>query len=96
MKKLGLPILFGALLVLAVGSCTDTNIYHKSLEKNVPDRVTISGSLCTDDPAQRQFPVKIMFLVDTYGAPQQQRQFAVEDIINRYVASDNYTFAIIK
>ncbi|MBW1810827.1 MAG: hypothetical protein JRJ87_21730 [Deltaproteobacteria bacterium] len=96
MKKLGLPILFGALLIFVVGSCTDTNIYHKSLEPNVPDRVTISGSLCTDDPAQRQFPVKIMFLVDTFGEPQQQRQFAVEDIINRYVASDNYTFAIIK
>ncbi len=83
-------------VAMAAGSCTDTNIYHKTLEPNVPNKVTISGSVCTDDPAQRQFPVKIMFLVDTYGDPQQQRQFAVEDIVNRYVASDNYTFAIIK
>ncbi len=82
--------------LLLVASCTDTNIYHKTIEVNVPDLVTLSGSVCTDDPAQRQFPVRVMFLVDTYGEPQQQRQFAVEEVINRYVTSENYSFAIVR
>ena len=95
--------LIGCSLLAAVllCTCTDTNIYHQNMEPNIPNKVAISGTVCTDDPAQRQFPVKVMFIVDTSGSmadsdPELQRQYAVEDIINRYVASPNYTFAIIK
>jgi|GEM_PF-1995469 len=96
-------LLVGFLLLVPVllCTCTDTNIYHQSREPNIPNKVAISGTVCTDDPAQRQFPVRVMFIVDTSGSmadsdPELQRQYAVEDIINRYVASPNYTFAIIK
>ena len=95
--------LAGFLLLAAVFfcTCTDTNIYQQSREPNIPNKVTISGTVCTDDPAQRQFPVKVMFIVDTSGSmadsdPELRRQYAVEDIVNRYVASPNYTFALIK
>lgn len=77
-------------------ACTDTNIYHRTLPPDVPNKVAISGTVCTDDPAQRQFPVRIMFLMDTYGDPQQQRQQAVQAVINRYRASENYSFAVVR
>lgn len=100
-----LPLLFGFALVLCVGSglwaCTDTNVYSETVEPNIPNKVTISGTVCTDDPAERQFPVRLMFIVDTSGSMAENdqelhRMTAVQDIVQRYNASDNYTFAIIK
>lgn len=95
-----------ALGILAEG-CTDTNVYHQNLEPNLPNKVTISGTVCTDDPAQRQFPVRMMFIVDTSGwkgnksdptwkNDQVQRVAAVENVVNRYIVSPNYSFAVIK
>ncbi|RME22630.1 MAG: hypothetical protein D6806_12680, partial [Deltaproteobacteria bacterium] len=84
------------LFLLLVEGCTDTNIYNRTLPPDVPNKVALSGKVCTDDPAQRQFPVKVMFIVDTYGEPQQQRQQAVQEVINRYATSENYSFAVIR
>lgn len=97
MRWTGLALLAG----LCWGACTDTNIYHRSIEPNIPNKVTLSGTVCTDDPAQRQFPVRVMFIVDNSGMmgvadPEMQRRYAIEDVINRYVASPNYSFAIVK
>ena len=83
-------------LLGAAAACTDTNIYHRTLPPDVANKVSLSGTICTDDPAQREFPVRVMFLIDTYGEPEQQRQTAVQQIVNRYKASANYTFAIIR
>jgi len=88
-------------ILVGVGTCTETNIYHRRLAPNIPNKVAVSGRVCTDDPAQRQFPLKTMFIVDTSGSmaendPEGQRWHATEDIINRYVTAKNHTFAIIK
>lgn len=87
-------------ILIGVGTCTETNIYHRRLSPNIPNKVAISGRVCTDDPAQRQFPVKTMFIVDTSGSmstndPESRRWHATEDIINRYVTAANHEFAII-
>jgi len=92
---------FISLLAVFSPGCTDTNIYHQGIAPKVPDKISISGRVCTDDPAQRQFPVRIMFIVDTSGSmaendPNTRRRFAVEDVIDRYKTASNYTFAIVK
>jgi hypothetical protein len=87
-------------LGLLIWTCTDTNVYHQNLEPNIPNKVTLSGTVCTDDPAQRQFPVRLMFIVDTSGwlgnSDMEQRKLAVNAVINRYIASPNYSFSIVK
>jgi hypothetical protein len=89
------------LTALGAAGCTQSNVYSNNIEPNVPNKITISGTLCTDDPAERQFPVRVMFLVDTSGSmgendTEARRQSAVQGIINRYATSPNYTFAVIK
>ncbi len=84
-----------------VATCTDTNVYVGSVEPSIPNKITISGTVCTDDPAERQFPVRIMFIVDTSGSmaendPELHRMTAVQDIVQRFNKSKNYEFAIIK
>ncbi|MBN2498576.1 MAG: VWA domain-containing protein [Deltaproteobacteria bacterium] len=101
MKRLCLVGLVCCSLGAAFGSCTDTNIYVTSMEPNVPNKITVSGTVCTDDPLQRQFPVRLMFIIDTSNmmADNDQsghRMSSVQDIVNRYMASPNYSFAIIK
>ncbi|MCA9617664.1 MAG: hypothetical protein KC731_01495, partial [Myxococcales bacterium] len=51
------------LLALVAGGCTDRTLYGKvGQEPRIPDKVTLTGVLCTDNPATRKFPVKILFL----------------------------------
>jgi hypothetical protein len=90
-------------LCLGLWGCTETDVYSGSLAPNIANKISISGTVCTDDPAQRKFPVKIMFIVDTSGSmsendPQQNRRYAVENVINRYIndPSGNYSFSVIK
>ncbi len=90
-----------ALLGLLGIACTESNIYINSMEPNIPNKITISGRVCTDDPAERQFPVKLMFIVDTSGEMAENdtygnRMTAVQDIITRYQTASNYHFAIVK
>ena len=103
-RWMGYGILLSLLLSAGLGAwvgCTDTNVYISSVEPNIPNKVTVSGTVCTDDPAERRFPVKVMFIVDTSGSmsandAELHRMLSVQDIVNRYNASDNYEFAIIK
>ena len=98
------PALHARLLWLAAivaAGCTQSNVYSNHIEPNIPNKITISGTVCTDDPAERQFPVRVMFLVDTSGSmgendAEARRQAAVQAIVNRYATSPNYTFAIVK
>ncbi len=83
-----------------LGSCTDTNLYNKSVEPNLPNKIAVSGEVCTDDPAQRQFPVRLMFIIDNSATmfaddPNNHRASAVQDILNQYSSSSNYSFSII-
>jgi hypothetical protein len=85
---------------IIVGSCTDSELYHQSLEPNLPNKVAISGTVCTDDPSQRKFPVRLMFIIDNstlmfQNDPDGRHVSAVENIINLYRSSANYSFSII-
>lgn len=66
-----------------------------------PDNLLqISGSLCTDSPVQSDYPVKILFVIDTSGSmqftdPTQQILKATEDVVNRLGSNPSVTFAII-
>ena len=84
------------LLGLAAAACTDAALYGRvGQEPKLIDKLTLSGFLCTDNPATRAFPVKILFLVDTSGttfdaAPLGEHVQAIQQVLtqnlpNRFV-----------
>lgn len=58
-----------ALLIAAVASCADAVLdpQAKAID-SVDDRLTLTGTVCTEAPATSDFPVKILFLVDKSGS----------------------------
>jgi len=53
----------GAVLTL-VGGCTEAHLYHRDRSPAAPDRVTLRGRVCTDDPQLSYFPLKVVLVVD--------------------------------
>ncbi len=92
-----------AVLLAAIGlSCTDSGLYQWKKDPYQANKLTLSGTVCTDDPHQRNFPVKILFIVDVSNAlasdkndPFGQRGKAVEDVIDIWGKSPNYHFGVI-
>lgn len=84
-------------LWLLLGGCTDASLYGSAPQLD-PDEVRISGSLCTSDPAELGFPVRVVLLVDTSvseGDYVSQRGASVERILHSY-ASENVRFSVIR
>ena len=86
------------LLPLAlVFGCTDASLYGNAPLLD-PDEVRIAGSLCTSDPDELGFPVKVLLLVDTSvsdGDYVSQRGASIDRILRSY-ASPNTTFGVIR
>jgi len=58
---------FGILVVLT--ACTDVGLYSEERPRNEPDRVTLTGRVCADDPVSARFPVRVVLLVDQAQGP---------------------------
>lgn len=92
--------LLAALLLGA--SCTDANLTPVLGEENPPldDKLALHGRICTRTPADEQFPVKILFVIDTsYSSqvtdPGHQRVQAVTDVMDRYAGNPAVYFGVI-
>ncbi len=90
----------GALTLLALG-CTDRNLYSEDSQPFIPNKLTLDGVLCTDNPADRRFPVKILFVVDGSGimreaAPGGEHVLAIQDIVNNNLPIPNVEFGFIR
>ncbi len=49
---------------LCWSSCTDAQLYHLSEVPSLPNKVAFTGTVCTDNPAERSFPLRVIYLVD--------------------------------
>jgi len=58
--------LAGALVLTALmfTSCTDTGLYSPLLPRKEADRVALRGRVCSEDPVQARFPVRVIMMVD--------------------------------
>lgn len=45
-------------------ACTDAQLYHLSDVPSLPNKVAFTGAVCTDNPAERSFPLRVVYLVD--------------------------------
>ena len=68
-----LSTVVGAAVAIAVAvdaiACTDATLYDPVDVPSQPDKIAFTGSVCTDNPAERSFPLRVVFVVDD-GARQ--------------------------
>jgi hypothetical protein len=57
-----------AAALLAV-ACTDVSLYDPVEVPDQADKVAFTGSVCTDNPAERSFPLRVVFVVDSSAQP---------------------------
>jgi hypothetical protein len=83
--------------------CTETNVeVNQTIEIfEVDDQLLVKGQVCTDPPADAEFPVKIMFIMDCSGSMQQtdegdNRVEAVRQVVTRYANNPQVYFNVIK
>ncbi|MBA2665285.1 MAG: hypothetical protein H0U74_23555 [Bradymonadaceae bacterium] len=55
--------------VLASSSCTDTTLYSQDGARKQADRVTLAGRVCSEDPVEAQFPIRVILLIDQAAGP---------------------------
>jgi hypothetical protein len=88
-------------IVVLLGGCTDAFLYGVGSEDPSPDRLGLSGRVCTDDAAEAGFPVKIIFLVDVANGPvfawdsEQIRLQAIRDALSIHEGNEDFSFAVI-
>ncbi|MEM1347750.1 MAG: hypothetical protein AAGI01_04275 [Myxococcota bacterium] len=63
----GLMASWLVLAALAFTSCTDTGLYSPLLPRKEADRVALTGRVCSEDPVQARFPVRVIMMVDQAG-----------------------------
>lgn len=50
-------------------ACSDVGLYSETRVRTEPDRVTLTGRVCADDPVSARFPVRVVLLVDQAQGP---------------------------
>ena len=56
-------LLLGLTVVVAIG-CTESDLYQWKTTPYQANKLTVSGTVCSDDLHQTDFPVKVLFVVD--------------------------------
>jgi hypothetical protein len=90
----------GLLGLLAAG-CSDAHLYGKGLDNTAPDRLGLTGRVCTEDARDAGFPVKVFLLVDTAMGPmfstfdtELARLRALSETVSRHSGDASFTFAV--
>ena len=83
--------------MLVSSACTEAKLFGQKAPTTA-DIVAFKGRLCTSDPTERAFPVRVLFLVDTSvaeGSYISARADSIERVTRQY-AGPNYSYSIIR
>lgn len=102
MKPIHLVVV-SSVLVAGALACTRADLFGVKDEPSLPDKITLSGTVCSDSPLQRRFPVKVIFLMDvsnpgstaTGGAINAFRTRALSDIFNLYGGAAEISWSVV-
>ncbi len=89
-----------------VSSCSDATLYDPNAVPSQANKVAFTGRVCTDNPAERSFPLRVVFVVDNspnlpvttaegIAALQLQRVNAIRDAVQILRAPDT-EFALVR
>jgi hypothetical protein len=86
----------------AVLSCTDSHLYGQGIEDTSADRLGITGRVCTDDPMEAGFNIRVVFLVDTAAGPifssfdpELLRLKALKETLAIHGGNEMFSFAVV-
>ncbi len=89
-------------LVVLFASCSDSNLYQIGGEDFSADRLGLTGRVCTSDPKEAGFPVRVVFLVDVAMGPvfagfdpELARIMALRESLSIHNGNDAFSFAVI-
>jgi hypothetical protein len=97
-----------ALAAVLVAGCSEAGIQPIDDQPNnlVDDLLQVQGTVCTSDPTEAVFPVKILLIVDTSGSMQftdpssatnnPGRQAAARKLVDRFKNNPAVSFAIVQ
>ena len=98
-KILGSIIILGILNSML--ACSDAQLYHATEPPLRADRIAFKGRVCTENPAERKFPIRLIFLIDQaqgplYSSfdPAHQRIAALTELIQAVLTKSEYSIAI--
>ena len=104
-----LPSVAASVSVLAayLSGCTNVALYDPIEIPGQADKMAFTGQVCTDNPAERSFPLRVVFLVDSsaeaiggldagaQAALQSQRVSSLRDVVASLRAPDT-SFALVR
>ena len=92
MRSVGRVLAPAIALVVGIGvgpSCTNAQLYSADYQPNYASLTGIEGDLCTDDPADLSFPLKVVVVVDGGLANTlDNRQATLTALVNQYAGSN--------
>ncbi len=90
-------------ILLCLTACTDVGLYRAPGLGDGPidNKLAIQSRFCTEDPTRLNFPVKIMFVVDTSQSmiqtdPTGQRLVAVQQVVDAFISDPGVEFAVVQ
>jgi hypothetical protein len=90
-------------LPLLLLGCTDVGLYRAPGlgEGPIDNKLAIESRFCTEDPRRLNFPVKIMFVVDSSQSmlqtdPTGERLIAVQEVVDAFITDPGVEFAIVQ
>jgi hypothetical protein len=95
----------GSLWVVLLGTmgCTDASLFESPGLGDGPidNKLSIQSQFCTEDPAKLDFPVKIVFAIDTSSSisitdPAAQRLVALTDVVDAFLPEPGVEFAVVQ
>jgi hypothetical protein len=79
------------------GACTNANLYHVTDVPSQPNKVTFTGRVCTDNPTERRFPLRVVFMVDASPLmPDGFNGAQVSELLERRSAAIRDTVALLR
>jgi hypothetical protein len=99
--------LCAAVVVGGIGCPTPALLYDPIEIPSQPNKVAFTGSVCTDNPAERSFPLRVVFLVDASAEPltgldgagqatlQTRRVDSIRDVVATLRAPDT-AFSLVR
>jgi hypothetical protein len=91
----------GLVALLALG-CSDASLYRRNAEDLRPDRVSLTGEVCTTDPRLAGFRTRLLLVVDTAAGPmfasydrESSRLTALREVVARYTGTGRFGAAVV-
>ena len=89
-------------LIVALTSCSDTTLYSTTTPRRQADRVALRGRVCSEDPVQAQFPLRVILVADRAAGPlfsgfdlAGERFAAIEQFIQAALVNPDASLAVL-